>query len=261
MLVSRADNRCEAFTIAELLVVVGIVGVLVAIAVPTFLAQLENAKAATCMANCRVLKSTITTNYLTTQIEPDAAALAAAEEQLGSGLCPSGGTYSLKGSQPSGWYVKCSVHGSTEEDQLFEQLDTLFPPNTSYHELKEFLQDAGIISPGQSVGDQQLRQYYAQVNGMDSWTQIATDDKNKPLYLEFKSFGNNTGKVFLYAGSNGDPTQRDWSARYVYDKASGSWYDLGKSTGLAGVLTQESYDNLIATGTKVSLKDGSFVAS
>ena len=59
----RGDKK--GFTLAELLVVVAIVGILVAISVPVFTAQLGKARQATNNANLRAAKAAAVANYLT----------------------------------------------------------------------------------------------------------------------------------------------------------------------------------------------------
>ena len=54
----------KGFTLAELLIVVAIIGVLVAISVPIFTAQLHKATLATNQANARSAKAAIITAYL-----------------------------------------------------------------------------------------------------------------------------------------------------------------------------------------------------
>ncbi len=49
----RNNSRKQGFTLAELLIVVAIIAVLVAVAIPVFTAQLEKAKVATTVANLR----------------------------------------------------------------------------------------------------------------------------------------------------------------------------------------------------------------
>ena len=51
----------QGFTLAELLVVVAIIGILVAISVPVFAAQLERSREATDMANVRVAYAEVLT--------------------------------------------------------------------------------------------------------------------------------------------------------------------------------------------------------
>ena len=58
-------NNKKGFTLAELLVVVAIVGILVAISVPLFTAQLGKARQATNNANLRAAKIAAVSQYLT----------------------------------------------------------------------------------------------------------------------------------------------------------------------------------------------------
>ncbi|WP_130836546.1 prepilin-type N-terminal cleavage/methylation domain-containing protein [Lachnoclostridium sp. Marseille-P6806] len=72
------ENR-EGFTLAELLIVVAIIGVLVAVSIPIFTAQLEKAREATDMANMRAAKAAAVTAYLT-----EDTALAVGSAQAGA---------------------------------------------------------------------------------------------------------------------------------------------------------------------------------
>ena len=58
-------NNKKGFTLAELLIVVAIIGVLVAISIPIFTAQLEKAREATDMANLRSAYAEVMTAGLT----------------------------------------------------------------------------------------------------------------------------------------------------------------------------------------------------
>lgn len=62
----RSTNN-KGFTLAELLVVVGIIAVLVAISIPVFNSQLHKAKEAVDIANIRALYAEIQTEYLTNE--------------------------------------------------------------------------------------------------------------------------------------------------------------------------------------------------
>ena len=57
----RGDKK--GFTLAELLVVVAIVGILVAISIPVFTAQLSKARKATNLANLRAAKAAAVAKY------------------------------------------------------------------------------------------------------------------------------------------------------------------------------------------------------
>ena len=62
----------KGFTLAELLIVVAIIAVLVAIAIPIFSSQLEKAREATDMANIRAAYAAVSTDVLTDPKASDA---------------------------------------------------------------------------------------------------------------------------------------------------------------------------------------------
>lgn len=64
-LLKKARENKKGFTLAELLVVVAIVGILVAISIPVFTAQLGKARRATNNANLRAAKAAAVSEYLT----------------------------------------------------------------------------------------------------------------------------------------------------------------------------------------------------
>lgn len=57
-------NEKKGFTLAELLIVVAIIAVLVAIAIPVFTTQLEKSREATDVANIRSAYATLVADYL-----------------------------------------------------------------------------------------------------------------------------------------------------------------------------------------------------
>lgn len=59
-------NNKKGFTLAELLIVVAIIGVLTVVAVPIFTTQLEKARENTDIANLREAKAAAASQYLTT---------------------------------------------------------------------------------------------------------------------------------------------------------------------------------------------------
>lgn len=64
----------KGFTLAELLVVVAIIGVLVAVSIPIFTGQLEKAREATDLANIRSAYAECTTAVLTGEADDDVTA-------------------------------------------------------------------------------------------------------------------------------------------------------------------------------------------
>ena len=63
-------NRKKGFTLAELLIVVAIIGILVAVAIPVFTSQLEKAREATDAANIRNAYAELMTKVIT-EVTPD----------------------------------------------------------------------------------------------------------------------------------------------------------------------------------------------
>ena len=61
----------KGFTLMEMLIVVAIIAILVAIAIPVFTAQLEKAREATDLANIRSAYAEILANYLTDEDDVD----------------------------------------------------------------------------------------------------------------------------------------------------------------------------------------------
>ena len=71
-LLKKFRENKKGFTLAELLVVVAIVGILVAISIPVFTAQLSKARMATNLANLRAAKAAAVAEYLSSEAEGEA---------------------------------------------------------------------------------------------------------------------------------------------------------------------------------------------
>ena len=63
-MLKRVRENKKGFTLAELLIVVAIIGVLVAVSIPIFTAQLSKARLATNQANARAAKAAAVAAYL-----------------------------------------------------------------------------------------------------------------------------------------------------------------------------------------------------
>ena len=123
----RCGARKAGFTIAELLIVVAIVGVLVAIAIPVFTSQLEKAQEATCLANRRSVKGLVVADYLDSHTELTSERFAELVAEVGPNLCPNGGEYGYEGTVEGGGgiVITCSVHGGGEGGEGTNEEKTL----------------------------------------------------------------------------------------------------------------------------------------
>ena len=103
----------KGFTLAELLIVVAIIGVLVAVAIPIFSRNLERAREATCKANRRSLYSQVIAEHI---LSDKPCSELFNEFVANAGKCPSGGTFSWEDSGNAG-KINCDYHdGSGSSD-------------------------------------------------------------------------------------------------------------------------------------------------
>ena len=73
-------KKSKGFTLAELLIVVAIIAVLVAIAIPVFASQLEKSREATDMANIRAAYAEVVTKFLADNDTSASAAVTAQQK-------------------------------------------------------------------------------------------------------------------------------------------------------------------------------------
>ena len=125
----RAQDQ-KGFTLVELMVVVVILGILVAIAVPLYNAQTEKAKTTTCQANQRIIESAIVQWSMDPDNEntaiPDLDLDKLLDDLVAAGYlqskpeCPSNGEYKIdKIEQDDGsvtWSVTCTEEDDHNED-------------------------------------------------------------------------------------------------------------------------------------------------
>lgn len=244
------------FTLAELLIVVAIILVLVAVALPVFTGALNEAQEATCEANRRSLKSAYAVAYeMAPTADPEmllSRAVATCDTDLeGAGMCPAGGVYTFSATEGV-LTVICSEHGGGTDESAW---------TTMYGVYEEWL--ARVDNPYRLntnyVSDNQARESYAEV--ASEWATV-TDAAGDSYYLEFKSYNNRSTGLFWYASVGGTSSIDDhgtWAAKYIR-ATDGRWYELPETKGVSR-LNESSYHELIEGGTEVDLAciDGSYV--
>ncbi len=122
------NRKHKGFTLIEMLIVVAVIGILIAVAIPVFSAQLEKTRAATCMANRRSFQSVLTTAYLsdpaTLKLAVDKTTIDVAQyPHAADYVCPSGGKITAYLNTNGVAVVACSKHTGSFRDP--GTLDTL----------------------------------------------------------------------------------------------------------------------------------------
>lgn len=245
------SRRTAGFTLAELLVVVAIVAVLVAVAIPVFTGALGNTEEATCAANRRSVKSMYTNAWLLDQNQNQQTLFEDCRDQLekqnNDVLCPSKGNYTATFTSNGAVIIKCDVHGLGLDDELGSWLATYKGPYS---------------------GDESARKAYAADKGLTSWHSVKGLDE-ETYYLQFKSYNNSAANAFLYAGPTSTiENSNSWRAKYICDNnglygTPGQWYELPKVEGISmyGNGAEDKLIKLLETGTPVTLKGDKFVKS
>lgn len=102
------------FTLIELMVVVLIIGILVAIAIPVFANASANARVKACKASLRTMDGAIQTYIADNEANPATIAALVPTYLKKAPTCPDAGVYSLQVDAGGSLESVCSVHGTSQ---------------------------------------------------------------------------------------------------------------------------------------------------
>lgn len=177
----------NGFTLMEMLIVVAIIAILIAIAIPTFISHLKKTKETVCLHNRKQVEHQF---QICALFEDDPSAI---ETQ---GLCPENGVYTVNDLGNMQYSVSCSVHdsessdsgGKKPEDDMYS-LHVLDPITGEYVELivhgtgvgakNTDIQKKIIYYPGSDKYEAgyyyiNAGQYSANIQDMDAYLEIIT---------------------------------------------------------------------------------------
>lgn len=199
----------KGFTLMEMMIVVAIIAVLVAVAIPTFTSSLQLVRETTCAANRRSLKAQLAIEQMTTQAA-DYEAVAntpQGQEWVKNFVCPSGGTVSVKKN-----LITCSKHGGT-----------VATVQANFQDIMEHYKDYGM----KYLNNDLVRAYYVTKYG--NWPPLEIGGTK----YHVQAYYDKTQKsVTIYART--DSGTSNWNAQCIYDAEEGVWYSGKKPVGMVG---------------------------
>lgn len=193
-------QRTKGFTLMEMLIVVAIIGILVAVAIPVFSGSLEAAREAVCTGNRRSLLSQLSIEKMLTDAESLEVVADTTEgrEWVADAVRPSKGVIEVESD-----VVSCSKHGGTLSEK-------------SFMEQFKGVQDAWIgVGSNDNFRESMYNNQYP-----DGWPKIRLNGRE--LYMQPYYDGKKKEHV-LFANGNKE-LKKHWLADAIYDFDTSTWY-------------------------------------
>jgi prepilin-type N-terminal cleavage/methylation domain-containing protein len=86
----------KGFTLVEIMIVVAIIAILAAVAIPNFISYRKQSQATACVANMKQIQSAKEMWYMNNSTDPSLNDLVGSEKKIKTNpVCPAGGTYTV----------------------------------------------------------------------------------------------------------------------------------------------------------------------
>lgn len=234
---TQKAKRSRAFTLMEMLIVVAIIAILIAIAIPVFSSQLEKSRLSVCEANRRSLLSLVYAQSDLESSDPQAALKASfqanytqSDDGKSRYICPDGGRFLWEND-----HIGCTKHDLTV-------------PNTVLMDYQTIVEDWKNLNIPYASNDL-FRDYLKNKYG-GNWPAMKLDGSDTALYVQ-PYYNSTTKELSIFASTQQE--NGHWFTQYVY--YDGVWYTpTAQSDNHSGIsMTADNYQELISTWKPVTV--------
>ena len=109
----------KGFTLVEIMIVVAIIAILAAVAIPNFISYRKQSQATACVANLKQIQAAKEMWYMNSSTDPQLTDLVGSEKKIKTTpICPAGGTYTVGDSTTDPTCSKGSTLGADYKHEL-----------------------------------------------------------------------------------------------------------------------------------------------